>query len=497
MMPRVLLIDDQWGLPDDPMFPERYGSLPIEWLREAAGSAAGLASAKVALSRVKSEAELTMVLLDVDFGRGADRLGVEILTELRRARPTLPVVMFTSLGSQEHRELVIGCMELGANEYLEKAPSAQRMLETVNVYADLGSDQALYGNSAPIRRLRASIARVAFSGETSVLIVGPSGCGKELVARSLHRQGPKKAGAFVAKNCAHADLQLLESELFGHEKGAFTGATAARRGLLEEADGGVLFLDEIADMPPELQGKLLRALETRCFRRVGGSRDIESSFQLVCATNRRPEELLDGGRFRDDLFYRISTMTLHVPALSERRDDIPILAELFLRWFKRRGGASYPGVRFLPGFVDQLMTYSWPGNVRELRNAVERAVILSRGEDLGPAELPDSLAWRTLAKPESRFASEPTSELPAVSSRWAVIRLIAELRLAVAAKERVKAYKGAQWKAEFMRLMYPDCKAANAKGFEDLVKRLTKGPWSCPALKDDPEAVALLDALKR
>ena len=165
-------------------------------------------------------------------------------------------------------------------------------------------------------------------------------------------------------------MQLLDSELFGHERGAFTGATQQRVGLIEEADRGVLFLDEIADMPLELQGKLLRTLETRTFRRVGGTKEVESSFQLICATNRSPEELIQSGRLREDFYYRIATMTLRVPPLRERLEDLSILAESFLQRFKVGGGASYPGKRFDKAFLRGLQRHDWPGNVRELRNVI-------------------------------------------------------------------------------------------------------------------------------
>lgn len=498
-IPKILLIDDQWGRADDPMIPERYGSLSVEWLLESAANEVGEYSTAIALARVKHEIEeLAAVLLDINFGRSGDQLGVDVLHAIRTEYPTLPVLMFTSLDSEENRELVIRCMELGANEYVEKAPSVARMKEILSVYTNLDSDQALYGNSSSIRLLRAKIARVAFSGETSVLIVGESGTGKELVARALHRQGPRKEGAFVPKNCAYSDLQLLDSELFGHERGAFTGAVAQRKGLIEEADGGVLFLDEIADMPMELQAKLLRTIETRTFRRVGGTKEYESKFQLICATNRSPEELIKSSQLREDFYYRIATMTLHVPPLRERRDDVPMLAEWFLKRFKIRGGASYPGNRLAPAFLARLQQHTWSGNVRELRNVVERAVILSREPLIGIDELPEPLAV-TLNTVLSSTNGKPleVTNLEDNPEDWAKTRLVTELRLALEARQRVQAYKGSQWKAEFMRLMYPECKAASAKGFDDLIKRFTQGPWGCPRWQDHADLAQLIEALRR
>jgi DNA-binding NtrC family response regulator len=499
MKPRILLIDDQWGREDDPMIPDRYGKVPVDWLLESAEDETKIHHrASVALNRVKAEMpSLAAVLLDINFGKTGNWLGVDILKAIRLEFPTLAVLMFTSLDSDENRELVIQCMELGANEYVEKAPSAAQMEEILRVYTDPGLDVALYGNSVPIRRLRAKIARVAFSGETSVLIVGASGTGKELVARSLHRQGPHKQGPFVAKNCAHSDLHLLDSELFGHEKGAFTGAVSQRKGLIEEANGGVLFLDEIADMPNELQAKLLRTLETRSFRRVGGAQDLQSHFQLLCATNRKPTDLMQASRLREDFYYRIATMTLFVPPLCERDEDITILTDLFLKRFKTRGGASYPGDHFSDKCLTRLQAHFWPGNVRELRNVVEHAVILSSRPVIDVEELPESLL---ISDPATRLANQkreqPATVLPSETDDWAIARLAAELRMAVEARAHVQEYKGSQWRAEFMRMMYPECKAANAKGFDDLIKRLTQGPWGCPSWQQHSELAALIEKLR-
>lgn len=497
--PSILLIDDQWGRPDDPMIPERYGNLPFQWLLESAADNLGEYSESVVLRRLRHESNRpAVVLLDINFGRSSDRLGVNILDAIRAEFPTLPVLMFTSLESDEHRELVIRCMELGANEYIEKAPSPARMREILSVYTDPNSDEALYGNSASIRLLRAKIARVAFSGETSVLIIGESGTGKELVARALHRQRSRKQGPFVTKNCAYSDLQLLDSELFGHERGAFTGSVGQRKGLLEEADGGMLFLDEIADMPLELQAKLLRTLETRTFRRVGGTVDIESRFQLVCATNQSPEELIKSKRLREDFYYRIATMTLRVPPLRERLEDVPILVEWFLKRFKAWGGQSYPGNQLAPAFLSNLKQHLWPGNVRELRNVVERALILSKESVIDIEEVPEFMAGKTSSS--LSVTAEPMNDfcdLTDSSAEWPKVRLLAELRLALEARQRIQSYKGSQWKAEFMRLMYPECKAASAKGFDDLIKRLTQGPWGCPRWRDHPELKKVIEALQR
>ncbi len=498
--PRILLIDDQWGQPDDPMIPSQYGRLPYRWLLESAQDSLGNFTVEQAINRVRAEAPaLGVVLLDISFGKTSDRLGLQILQSIRSEFPVLPVLIFTSLESRHNREIVVDCMELGANEFVEKTPSSQVMDSILQAYVGAQADSALYGNSTAIRILRARIARIAFSGETSVLVVGESGTGKELVARALHRQGPNRVGPFVPKNCADSDSQLLDSELFGHEKGAFTGAAMKRIGLIEEANGGTLFLDEVADMPLSLQAKLLRALETRTIRRLGGSSDIKCTFQLVCATNRNPSELISEGKLREDFFYRVAAVTLQVAPLRDRSDDILVLSDFFLRRFKERGGASYPGQRFAVPFQKQLRRYTWPGNVRELRNVVERSVILSTRAEIGLVDFPEDLLDQKQDVQSSTDLEQAGSlhqRIPDNPSDWSCARIIAELQLAVLARERVQSYKGTQWKAEFMRLMYPECKAANAKGFEDLLKRLTQGPWGVSNWESYPSVAELLRKLR-
>jgi len=496
--PRVLLIDDQWGRADDPMIPSQYGELPFEWLLESAQDSAGRYSAEQALYRVRKEANsLGAVLLDLSFGKSSDRMGLKILEAIRSEFPVLPVLIFTSLESRQNFELVVSCMEIGANEFVEKAPSARLMELILQAYIGTQTDLALYGNSIAVRTLRSRIARIAFSGETSVLVVGESGTGKELVARALHRQGPQRTGRFVAKNCADSDTQLLDSELFGHEKGAFTGSTGRRTGLIEEADGGTLFLDEVADMPLSLQAKLLRALETRTIRRLGGNTDIQSKFQLVCATNKNPNELIAAGLMREDFFYRVAAVTLQVAPLRDRGDDVIVLSELFLRRFKQRGGASYPGQTFGRSFKEHLKRYGWPGNVRELRNFVERAVILSTETEIEVPEAEEGSRERSQqGTTVSADRGGLSLDLPVNASEWSLARIETELRLAIEAKKRIQTYKGDQWKAEFMRMMYPACKAANAKGFEDLLKRITHGPWGCPGWQQNRAVADLIEKLR-
>ncbi len=488
-MNAILLIDDQWGRPDDPMIRERYGKLPFRWLLESAEGPEGVYSAEKALVRIRKE-QPAVVLLDMMFGRKQPRLGIELLEMIRSEFPALPALVFTSLESDENRELVVRCMELGANEYLEKTPNADQMQKVLNVYTDKEFNKAIYGNSAPTRELRAKIARAAFSGQVNILVYGESGTGKELVARAIHRQGPRRERPFVDLNCAFLESNTLESELFGHERGAFTGATERRIGLLEAANNGVMFLDEIAKMPHSLQGKLLRAVQEKRFRRIGSNAHVESDFQLVCATNRVPEQLLKEGKLEEDFYYRVASATIHVPPLRERREDVPLLANMLLRKCKGDGFAGYPGQRFSGDSLRRMQNYDWPGNVREVENVVKRSLLFSVEETIEV----EPLISPTSPRPQKGADSGPVTLLADIST-WELGRLTSEIRLALQVKQHVKAYKGGQWKAEFMRLMYPECKAANAKGFDDLIKRLTQGPWGSPKLNENVEIRRLLETL--
>src|SRR5437764_13571302 len=239
---------------------------------------------------------------------------------------------------------------------------------------------ALIGASEAMQRVRAMIEKVAETDAT-VLIRGESGTGKELVAREIHeRSSSRRSGAFVAVNCAALPSELIESELFGHEKGAFTGAATRRRGKFEQADGGTIFLDEIGDMSANVQAKLLRALEERRIERLGGNESIPVDVRIISATHRPLEQEIEQGNFRADLFYRLRVVTIEVAPLRERREDIPLLAEAFAQQTCER--YKLPERRFSPAALRRLVEYRWPGNVRELRNVIERAMILAEGDEL-------------------------------------------------------------------------------------------------------------------
>ncbi len=389
----VLLIDDDFAVAQ-PAFPVKYASLqegdkPYRFLYESAFDN-GRFTVEAALSAVRKTTDLAVLFLDIKFGQDSDRLGLKILAAVRAQFPLLPIIMLTSLDGDV--DAIEEAMALGANEYLVKSPSIEELEQILRIYTQAGADETefgIWGNAASVRVMRAQIARVAIAGSVTVLINGETGTGKELIARGVHRLGPRRTKPFVAKNCSHSDTQLLDAELFGQDRGSFTGAES-RLGLVEQANGGVLFLDEIADMPLALQGKLLRLLETRTYRRVGASTERKADFQLVCATNQDLDELVRSGRLLKDLYYRINVITITAPPLRDRRDDIPLLAELFLRRFRRGPGGIYKAESFSKESLNALssIAYSWPGNARQLRNIVEGCVTMTRATEIGLGDLP-------------------------------------------------------------------------------------------------------------
>ncbi|MBM7112295.1 sigma-54-dependent transcriptional regulator [Archangium primigenium] len=315
--------------------------------------------------------------------------GFDVLAAVREADPLMPVLIMTAFGGVEN---AVEAMRRGATHYFTKPfrldevllyvrrAIAERRLREENralrqAVGDRSAFGALVGRSAPLRDLYALIERVAHS-HVPVLVRGESGSGKELVARALHFEGPRKAGPFVAVNCTAIPNSLLESELFGHVKGSFTGATTPRRGLFLEADGGTLFLDEIGDMAPELQAKLLRVLEDGEVRAVGADASRKVDVRVVAATHQDLETRVREGRFRQDLFYRLDVVPLRVPPLRERREDIPLLLEHFVGRARERN-ARVRLAGFTPEALALLASAPWPGNVRELENLVERLAVVT------------------------------------------------------------------------------------------------------------------------
>jgi DNA-binding NtrC family response regulator len=331
-----------------------------------------------------------------------DVSGLDLLARLREKHPAIPAIVVTASDSIQD---VIGAMQRGAMDYLTKPVDARRMVvslgnamrittqqrEIARLRADVReaySPEQLVGTSPAMDRVRQNIRRAAAS-EATVLIVGESGTGKELVARALHASSPHVTGPFVDVNSAALAETLLESELFGHEKGSFTSADSRRRGKFEQADGGTIFLDEIGDMPLATQAKILRVLQERAFQRVGGDERVNVNVRVICATHRDLEEDAQKGAFRKDLFYRINTFVIEVPPLRERVTDIPELVRHFLARTNRTEKRQIHGISELA--MKALCSHPWPGNVRELQHAIERAVLVCDTEEILAEHLPPAV----------------------------------------------------------------------------------------------------------
>ena len=318
--------------------------------------------------------------------------GIALLEEIKALGVTTPVVM---MSGQAHVQMAVRATKLGAIDFLEKPISTDKLLLTLEnamrltrleqenreLRGTLGKHELVWRGEA-MSRLMAQIERVAAS-ETRVCILGETGTGKELVARTLHQKSPRSGEAFITLNCAAVPAELIESELFGHEKGSFTGAAARHAGKFEQANGGTLFLDEIGDMPLTMQAKLLRVLEEGEVERVGGSGTVKVDVRVIVATHRDLAEQVREGKFRQDLFHRIYVFPITLPPLRERRDDIPVLIDHFQKQIIRQN--NWKPAQFTPDAVAELQRYSWPGNVRELRNMIERLLLLATNNTVDQA----------------------------------------------------------------------------------------------------------------
>lgn len=366
------------------------------WL-ESSGHEVGLADSGPRALDLLDGGTYDLVLLDIKMP-GMD--GHELLRRIREHHPGIMVVMITAYGSIES---AVAAMKEGANDYLLKPFDPKQLMLLIEKMAsqkELMSDYrlvrarlselegsgfgALIGGSEAMRAVFRRVEEVA-QADIPVLITGETGTGKELVARAIHARSIRNCGPFVAINCGAVPQQLLESELFGHERGAFTGAVRTRLGRLEMADHGSLFLDEVGEISAQMQVNLLRALEEKRFLRVGGSREVESDFRLICATHRDMQALVEEGRVRSDFFYRINVISIHVPPLRERGDDIALLARHFVQQFSSE--ISKPIQELTPNAYRLLSRHSWPGNVRELLNVIERAVVVSQGPLIDSGDL--------------------------------------------------------------------------------------------------------------
>ncbi len=336
-----------------------------------------------------------IILLDM---RLPDLEGMEILKRLRARGCTASVIIMTGWGSIEN---AVETVKLGAEQYLTKPVNlaelsalADRIIETrklrlENLYYQKRMGHSVVGASMEIYKLHHMIDLMAENADTTALLFGESGTGKELVAREMHRRSVRHERPFLDINCAVMSETLLESEMFGHERGAFTDARERKLGLLEVADGGTVFLDEIGEMPLSVQPKLLRVLETRSFKRVGGTREIQVNVRVIAATNRDLASAVAAGRFREDLYYRLKVFPVDIPPLRERPGDIPILVNYFVNHYN---AALKKNIAcFTPGALELMRRYSWPGNVRELKNIVERAMVLSRSVAMDTDLLPQEI----------------------------------------------------------------------------------------------------------
>lgn len=388
MKRRILVVDDD---PSDlDVIAESLERVGHEVVRAESGGKA--------LKLIESE-NFNLIITDLKL---PDMDGMEILRRAKNEIPHVQVIVLTGYGTIEG---AVEAMRSGAFHFLQKPVDIVILRETVkralekqelelrNIYLMEQAQERyrfenLIGKSKAMQEIFRQIKRVAPT-RANVLIIGETGTGKELIARAIHQHSPRRDKPFVAVNCAAIPKELLESELFGHEKGAFTGAVRQKAGYFELADGGTLFLDEIGDMSPNLQAKLLRAIETREFWRVGGTRPIEVDVRIIAATNRDLEEAVKKGEFREDLYYRLKVFTIKVPPLRERREDIPLLVHHFIREICEQNGMK--PLKITREAMDKLISYDWPGNVRELRNVIESVIITAASDVIDVDDLPEEI----------------------------------------------------------------------------------------------------------
>jgi DNA-binding NtrC family response regulator len=385
---RILVVDDE----------ANARSALVELLREEGYSVEGAADGFKALGKL-TELAPDLVLTDLKMP-GMD--GIDLLKKIHAHDQGIAVVVMTAFGAVE---TAVAAMRAGASDYLTKPVNVVEMSLVVKreigqrrLRAEAGMLRArlaeryglrnMIGDSAPMQEVFKTVEQVA-GARASVLITGESGTGKELIAAGIHEKSPRAKGPFVKLHCAALAESILESELFGHERGAFTGAATRRDGRFFQANGGTLFLDEVGEISPAVQVKLLRFLQEREFERVGGNETINVDVRIIAATNRNLPQRVQEGKFREDLFYRLNVINIEMPALRERPSDVPSLAGHFLRKYAAENGKAISG--FSDDALARLGGYWWPGNVRELENVIERAVVLCRGQEITGAELPPSL----------------------------------------------------------------------------------------------------------
>jgi two-component system nitrogen regulation response regulator GlnG len=397
-MPKLLVIDDEANIR---FSIEQVFDRPEVQVLGAATAEEGL--------RLAADESPEVVLLDIALGAAS---GLELFHDLRRLDPTMMIIFITGCGTAE---TAIEAMKLGAYEYLLKPLDAAQLEQVVGqafqisrlmhvpALVEVSEDldhrpDRLVGSSPAMQTVCKQIGRVA-AQDINVLVLGESGTGKELVARAIYQHSRRNRAPFLAINCAAIPETLLESELFGHERGSFTGADRKRIGKFEQCHTGTLFLDEIGDMAPATQAKILRLLQEGRFERVGGNESLTSDVRIIAATNQNLDRLIEEGRFRKDLYYRLRGVTIHIPALRERRDDIPELAHYFLFRYNRQLGTSVQSIA--AEAMELLERYAWPGNVRELQSVIREALVVSAGPTILPEFLPAELHAEPLVETEA------------------------------------------------------------------------------------------------
>lgn len=382
----ILLVDDNEGQRRVVEF----------WLKEERYQVTTAPNAEGALTLIPRN-HFDLVISDIKM---AGMTGMDLLSALHEQTPETPVILITAFGTVND---AVAAMKLGAFDYILKPLNAdefkiivQKALEHgrlvgenryLRAFAEKTSRfESLVGHSKKMAELFELASQVA-QRDSTVLITGESGTGKELLAKAIHLNSPRRRGPFVVVNCGAIPETLIESELFGHKKGSFTGAVADRTGKFEAANEGTVFLDEVSELKPALQVRLLRVIQEREIDKIGETRPVKVDVRIIAATNRNLSNMIEDGSFRDDLFYRLSVVTLQIPPLRDRREDIPLLVEHFLRRFCERYHLS--ARRLQPQALEMLVSYNWPGNVRELENVIESAVVLSKKEELSPEDLPE------------------------------------------------------------------------------------------------------------
>ena len=388
-MEKILIIDDEEFIRENVnrvLRDEGYQVIPA-------------VDSKSALELVASE-EIDLALLDLNLG---PENGIDVLKAMKKIDPELLVIVITGYGSVE---TAVESLKLGAFHYMKKPFKADALRLIVKLALQASSLKRevrairkgeleffekvpMVGVSSALKEIMRQVREVARHPEATVIITGESGAGKELIAKSIHHLSERREAPFIEINCASIPVNLLESELFGHEKGAFTDATVRKQGLFEMANRGTIFLDEVGEMEPAMQAKLLRVLESRIVRRVGGTKSIEVDVRVIAATNRNLKDAIQQGYFREDLFYRLNVFPIHIPPLRERREDIPVLVAFFLEIYNRKFSRAFAAVD--PEALRVMTDYNWPGNIRELKNSMERICIMQSGPILLPEHLPPEI----------------------------------------------------------------------------------------------------------